>query len=119
MKKKKRILISLAMGMVLGVFCILGLAGRIPAGGALPNNRIYLAGGWFNRVVMGFAIGLAGDITLVREKDDTLNICIRGALIGGFISVGFAFFQQFIDVPFFLSGFGFGLINDLVSSKIS
>lgn len=115
----KRLGVATVMGMILGVFCILGLSQRIPADGALPSNTIYLLGGWYNRVIMGVLIGFAGDLKIIQDKNSPLNAILRGAILGGIVSLGFALFQQFADIPFFIAGFGFGLVNDLITTKLT
>jgi hypothetical protein len=112
----KRVIVGIIMGMITGVFCVIGLSTRIPTEGALPNNTTYLIGGWYNRVIMGALIGFAGEWKILKHKNYIGNIVLRGAIIGGLVSVGFAFFQQFMDFPFFIAGFGFGVFNDLVTS---
>ncbi|MGV9172236.1 MAG: hypothetical protein ACOC35_06695, partial [Promethearchaeia archaeon] len=80
---------------------------------------IYLLGAWYNRVVMGALIGLAGGIKIYGNKDSVSNSLIRGALIGAFVSTGFAFFQQTVTITYFFAGVGFGLLNDFITTKLT
>lgn len=114
----KRLITGLILGMILGIFCIIGVSLRLPDP-VYPNVVIYLMGAWYNRVVMGALIGLAGDIKIYGEKDSVINSLIRGIIIGAFVSVGFAFFQQTITITYLFAGIGFGALNDLITTKIT
>ena len=115
----KRLIFSIPLGMLMGVFCVIGLSQRIPAGGVDPSNTIYLWGAWYERVIMGVMIGFAGELVIFKSKRNLLNAFIRGAILGLFTSAGFAFFQQFIDLPFFFAGMIFGGITDIVATYLS
>jgi len=116
--KIKRLILGIIMGAILGIFCIIGVSMRLPDP-VYPNAAIYLIGAWYNRVVMGALIGLAGDIKLFKEKDSTLNAALRGACIGAFVSVGFAFFSQAITITFFLAGIAYGIFIDIIATNLT
>ena len=115
----KRLIISIPLGMLMGVLCILGLSQRIPTGGVEPSNSIYLWGAWYERVIMGVMIGFAGELVIFKSKRNLLNAFIRGAILGLFTSAGFGFFQQFIDLPFFFAGIIFGGTIDIIATYLS
>ena len=116
--KIKRLILGIIMGAILGIFCIIGVSQRLPDP-VYPNALIYLIGAWYNRVVMGALIGLAGDIKLLKEKDSTLNATLRGAIIGAFVSVSFAFFSQEMTITYFFAGMVFGLLNDIITTNLT
>ncbi len=107
---KKRLGISIIAGAILGVFCIIGVGYRV----GFQGNEIYLASVWYNRVVMGLAIGLAGNFTIMKSK---ANPYIRGALIGLFISFASLLSTEFMDIPSFFAGVVYGIIIDGMASK--
>ena len=112
-----RVLISAGLGAILGVFCILGVRTRLPAN-PLPNASIYLLGAWYNRLIMGIMIGLAGEIHIFSEKYQWLESILRGLVIGAIISVSFSFLQQALTWTYFFAGIIYGLIIDLTSTLI-
>ncbi len=115
----KRLMISIPLGMLMGVFCIIGLSQRIPVSGVDPSNLIYLLGAWYERVIMGIIIGFAGELIIIKSKRSLFNAFLRGAILGLISSVGYGFFQQFIDVPFFLAGFIFGGTIDTIATFLT
>ena len=115
--KIKRLLIGTVMGAILGIFCIIGVSFRLPDP-VYPNATVYLIGAWYNRVVMGALIGLAGGIKLYKNENNLVNSIIRGALIGAFVSVSFSFLSQAIELPYFFAGIVWGLVNDLITTRL-
>ena len=106
--KNNRILISTALGAVLGIFCIIGVSGRIPISG----NELFFVGMWYNRVILGFVIGLSADLTITQNEK--LNPVIRGALLGFFIALAILLSSQAKDVMSFFAGIGYGVIIDVL-----
>ena len=104
--KNNRILVSTALGAILGIFCIIGVSGRIPISG----NELYFIGMWYNRVIMGFVIGLSSDLTII--KNEKLNPIIRGLLLGFFISLAILLSSQAKDIMSFFAGIVYGIIID-------
>ena len=100
---KKRLLISVIMGSILGVFCIIGA--QIRSDFALDG--MYLFAFWFNRFLMGLFFGLLSSISLKKAL-------LRGAVIG--IVVSFAFYSAtgFSDVIGFIAGLVYGVIIEYV-----
>jgi len=109
MMNKKRISTALLTGAILGIFCIIGVGNRLGF-----ENLIFLIAMWYNRIVMGLMIGLAGDIQITKGPS---NVFIRGALIGLFVSSAIFLSTEFRDVPSFFAGIVYGVIIDFVASK--
>jgi len=105
---RKRILLSLAMGAALGLVCILGATIRH---GGLAGRELFVAALFYNRILMGFLIGLAGDLRIVRGESNWL---VRGALLGTLVSFAFFASTEFVDVVSFLAGTVYGIIIELV-----
>ena len=94
----KKLMVSLITGALLGVVCILGA--RLRYSESLGNT--YLFAFWFNRLLMGFVIGM------VVLKGDLLVKLLKGAVIG--LIVSFALFSatDFYDLIGFLVGAVYG-----------
>lgn len=101
----KRVRAGLLTGAILGVFCIIGASAR--SGAAAP----YLFALWFNRVLMGMAIGL------FRETKAARAMVLRGALAG--LIVSFAFFSAagYADAVSFLAGIPYGVIIEAAARR--
>ena len=112
-----RTLISAGLGAILGIFCIIGVSQRIPAV-ILTTSSIYLLGAWYNRLIMGIMIGLAGELHFLGEKYRIIESIIRGIVIGAIISVSFSFLIQQPTWTYFFAGTAYGLVIDLVSTLI-
>ncbi|OPL08563.1 MAG: hypothetical protein AVO33_10050 [delta proteobacterium ML8_F1] len=96
----RRMWIALAAGAVLGVVCIIGA--QIRSAGELQGS--YLFAFWFNRLLMGAVIGLAG------EKQDFARVLVRGGVLGLMVSFSFFSASGFGDFPGFLVGVPYGLM---------
>jgi hypothetical protein len=102
--KVKRLVISVILGALLGVVCIIGAQVR----SGFTNGPVFLFALFYNRIVMGVFFGLL-------ERPQTLKTAlIRGATIG--LVVSFAFFATtgFDDVMSFVAGIVYGLIIEAV-----
>jgi len=106
---KKRFIVSIILGSILGVVCILGA--RIRYGVDLEGW--YLFSFWFNRVLIGVVIGL-----LATEKNIG-RLVIRGLLVGLFVSFAFYSSTNFYDPVGFIAGGVYGIIIELVSKKVA
>jgi hypothetical protein len=73
---RKRLIISVLIGAILGVVCIIGAQSRY--NGELSN--LYLFSFWFNRLLLGIVIGL-----IMPLKDVRLAL-LRGVILGLIIS---------------------------------
>jgi hypothetical protein len=111
----KRIGFATVLGAILGIFCILGASGRV---GGWIGNEILLIGLWYNRVVMGLLIGLAGDLYLIENGKSSkwLNTTLRGAILGFLVTLQFYLSTNLLDLPTFLVGIIYGIILDLLST---
>lgn len=108
---KKRLIITVVTGTVLGIICIIG--GSIRAGG-IAGNRLYLFAMWYNRIIMGLIIGLAGGWTMVNGP---LNRYIRGGLLGFLVSLAFFLSTGMRDVVALLAGIVYGLIIEFAARR--
>jgi hypothetical protein len=100
---KKRLAIGLASGAVLGVFCIIGGAVRL----GWQGNQLLLFSLWYNRVVMGLVIALAGDLVISKGE---INWVWKGGLLGLVVSAAYFFTAGASDWVSFLAGVVYGLI---------
>ena len=102
---KQRILITTITGALLGIFCIVGANLRYE--GTLSNA--YLFAFWYNRVVMGFVIGL------LICKGPIWKMVLRGAIIG--LAIGFMFYSatEFLDLTGFMVSAIYGVIIEFVA----
>ncbi|MGB6607705.1 MAG: hypothetical protein WBF28_07855, partial [Atribacterota bacterium] len=89
----KRMKICIASGAILGVFCIVGAFVR----SGFQSEAYFLFALWYNRLIMGLVIGLAGG-NLGWPK-----VIGRGALFGLIISFAFYSSTGFNDVVSFLA----------------
>ena len=108
--ENRRLVAGIISGALLGVLCIIGAGIRL----GFSGNAVLLAGMWYNRVVMGAFIGLAGNIRIIKGK---ANVVVRGIILGALI--GFAFFLStgFRDPVGFGVALVYGLIIDIVATK--
>ncbi len=61
---RKRLVIALTSGALLGIICIVVVGVRL----GFKSNELFILATWYNRVIMGLVIGLAGGITLIKGK---------------------------------------------------
>lgn len=104
----KRMKICLIAGALLGIVCIIGASVR----SGFQSEPYFLFSLWYNRVIMGLVIGLAG------KGIKLSNVVVRGAVLG--LVVSFAFYSStgFIDVVSFLAGVLYGVIIEAVAFKM-
>ena len=108
---KGRLLVSVIVGAILGVICIIG--GGTRAGG-WHGNETYLVGMWYNRIIIGLVIGLAGRWELLRGP---LNRYIRGLLLGMAVSLAFFLTTGFRDIIAFFAGGVYGVVIEYAVRK--
>jgi hypothetical protein len=101
---KRRLVVSLVSGAILGVICVIG--GSVRAGGLAGNER-YLAAMWYNRVIIGLVVGLAAELSFVPGA---ANRYLRGALLGLVVSLAFFLSTGFQDLVAFGAGIVYGVI---------
>lgn len=104
---KKRITIALVSGAVLGLFCILGASVRF----GWDGNQLLIFSLWYNRLVMGLLIGLAGELTLVKGN---YNWAFRGIFLGLVVSAAYFLTAGATDWVSFIAGVIYGFIIELV-----
>lgn len=104
----KRMKLCLITGALLGVVCIIGASAR----SGFQSEVYFLFALWYNRLIMGLVIGLAG------RGSSLTNVVLRGALLG--LMVSFAFYSAigFTDVVSFLAGILYGMIIEYVAFKL-
>lgn len=103
----KRMKTCIASGAVLGVFCIVGAFVR----SGYQSEAYYLFALWYNRLLMGLLIGLAGG-NLGWPK-----VIGRGALFGLIVSFAFYSSTGFNDIVSFLAGILYGIIIEYIAFK--
>ncbi|MFH1667604.1 MAG: hypothetical protein ABH884_01100 [Candidatus Komeilibacteria bacterium] len=109
---KKRLTIAIITGAVLGIFCVIGVGFRL----GFSGNEIFILATWFNRVVMGLIIGLAGSLVVIRGEK---NYLVRGFVLGLIISFSLYIATEFRDLVGFIAGIVYGLIIDYIATKYS
>lgn len=115
----RRVGTSIILGALLGVLCIVGVGQRIFAGDYM-GNWLYLIGMWYNRVVMGLVIGLAGEIVIIKSDSEKNlpNALLRGLLLGIFVSSAIFISDAYQDVMSLLAGFAYGIVIDLAATYL-
>jgi hypothetical protein len=109
---KKRIIIAVITGAILGIFCIIGIGFRL----GFEGSGLFLFSAWYNRVLMGLLIGLASPIVIINGKN---NVYIRGLLLGLVVSYSWYVASGNRDFVGFLAGVCYGPIIDWVATKYS
>ena len=100
-------IVSLITGAILGLICILGASVR----SGFELNAFYLFAFWYNRLLMGFIIGL------LDGKPGWPKVLYRGALIGFLVSFAFYSSISFADPIGFGAGIIYGIIIETVALK--
>jgi len=109
---KKRLLMSLASGAVLGIFCIIGPAARL----GWDGNQLLIFALWYNRLLMGLLIGLAGNLKLIPGE---WNWLLRGAVLGLVVSGAYFLTSGATDWVSFLAGIVYGVIIEFVLHRFA
>lgn len=117
----KRLILGTVFGAVFGLICVGGtlLLGATPAHLVYPYNILYLVGAFYNRVIMGLLIGLAGELKIYEDSDNLVNSIIRGAILGTIVTLGFYLFQQGVAITFLIAGIAYGAGIDLLITWLS
>jgi len=103
----KRINVSLLVGAVLGVFCIIGALVR--SGFQIENYLLFSL--WYNRLLMGLVIGLPW------PKIGMPKLLVRGAVLGLIVSFAFYSSTGFADIVSFLAGIVYGMIIEYLAFR--
>ena len=108
----KRILFGTIFGAVSGIICIIGM---IFLSGV--TDILFLIGGLHNRIIMGILIGFAGDVTLFKDENDSLNAAVRGLIFGAIVSTAGFFYGA--QITFFFMGLVYGVLTDILTTLVS
>lgn len=109
---KKRLLLGLFSGAVLGVFCIIGASARL----GWQGHQLLIFSLWYNRLVMGGLIALAGNLTLIPGD---WNWLFRGAVLGMAVSAAYFFTSGATDWVSFFAGIVYGVIIEYVLRRFA
>ncbi|MDY6826512.1 MAG: hypothetical protein SVV67_04960 [Bacillota bacterium] len=105
----RRMAVSLITGAILGVVCVAGALIRSGSG----LGGVYFFAFWYNRLLMGFVIGLLdGD-----GRKELTGLLIRGALVGLVVSFAFYSATGFGDLVGFIVGAIYGIIIEYAAYK--
>jgi hypothetical protein len=104
---KKRIIYSTLFGAILGLFCIIGASQRL----GFTGNEPFIIALWYNRIILGFVVGLSGKIMIVKGKR---NPIIRGVILGAVIGGEFFLASGMKDIDGFYAALVYGLLIDFV-----
>lgn len=108
----QRLSVASLTGSILGLVCIAGISIRL----GFQGNEALLLVVWFNRLLMGILIGLAGKLEIVQSEK---NIYIRGLLLGALMTGLLSILIGFYDLPSFFAGIVYGLVIDYVASNFA
>jgi hypothetical protein len=113
---RKRLGISVIIGAILGILCILGVGTRL----GFSGNEWYLFGMWYNRVLMGLLIGFAGSWKIIEGKENaTKNAVVRGFILGAIVTSAILFSTAFRDIISWAAGLVYGIIIDYLTTRYS
>lgn len=112
MFNKKRLTIALICGGLLGVVCVIGVGLRM----GFVGNELFILATWYNRVIMGLLIGLAGGVVITNGR---INFLLRGMLFGLLVSLALFLGTEFRDPLGFVAGIVYGVIIDYFATKYS
>jgi hypothetical protein len=104
----KRLKLALIGGAVLGIFCVVGAYLR--SGGTASPTFLFAL--WFNRVIIGLAVGAPWNTT---SKSKNL---LRGAILGLLVSFAFYSSTGFQDHISFIAGVIYGVILEAWLSRV-
>lgn len=104
----RRLLVCIIAGALLGVICIIGAQVR----SGFTAEATYLFSFWYNRLLMGVAIGLAGGVT------GAMMAIGRGALLGLLVSFAFYSSTGFGDAIGFAAGIIYGILIEFAAFKL-
>jgi hypothetical protein len=111
----KRLIICVLLGLLSGIICAVGSSILQPT--AYPvgiNFIIYII---YNRIILGFMIGLIEDLKIIKSK--MVNSLLRGALFGALVSTIMVIIPELASINFLVVGILFGILIDLIASKLA
>ena len=110
--------IALIVAVLFGVYCVYGTAEYMKTA-PVPGFEVtveYLLTIFYNRVLMGIAVGLAGGVVLTRRK--LVNAAIRGAILGAIFSLGISLYGFLTGAyVFIIFGAVYGAVTDLAATR--
>ena len=116
--KGKRMIIALVLAALFGIYCAYGTTEYMKTA-RVPGFEVtieYLLPIFYNRVLMGFAVGLAGGVVLTRRK--FANAAIRGAILGAIFSLGISLYGFLTGAyVFMIFGAIYGAVTDLAATR--
>jgi hypothetical protein len=105
----RRVLMSIVLGIIFGAICAFGSAGNLPSG--VPAAPI-LATIFYNRVLLGLVIGIAGGIEV--------HPALRGTVFGAIVSIAIAIPSGISGGAILIAaGVIYGIITDVLATKYS
>ena len=106
----KRLIISLIIGALSGLFCIFWTYLEMSS---FKTTLQYLLTLFYNRLLIGFTVAISESLKIINR--DPQNSILRGAIIGAIISV--ALYIQTGSLSFIPAGIVFGVIADFLATK--
>jgi len=107
----KRLMICLIFGALAGLYCAFATAAFNRA------SLEYLIYIWYNRLILGFVISIADKITIIKNKRG--NSIIRGAVIGGLLSIIVVIIPGLAAISYLFVGILFGALIDLIATLLA
>lgn len=107
----KRLMICLILGALAGLYCAFATA---------AFNKVsldYLIYIWYNRLILGFVISIADKITIIKNKRG--NSIVRGAVIGGLLSIIVVIIPGLATISYLFVGILFGALIDLIATLLA
>lgn len=106
-------LIALGISILFGLFCAYGTT-MVQIPGVIVTMSL-LGMIFYNRVLIGFMVGLAGHMSLLKSK--LPNAALRGALIGAIVSIAIMIPGGSGAAILLVFGAAYGAIADVVATK--
>ncbi|KPL04439.1 MAG: hypothetical protein AMJ90_01045 [candidate division Zixibacteria bacterium SM23_73_2] len=112
--KAKRVLIATIIGGLCGIFCAYGTSQMKNPN--FPVTSGILVSVFYNRLLIGFFVGIADNIKL--------HSVIRGALIGAIVTLAMSIIplidgQPMGGIIFLIAGIVYGIIADVLATLFS
>lgn len=108
----KRMALSLVSGAILGIFCIIGASIRL----GWQGNQLLIFALWYNRLVLGLLLGLAGSLVIVKYN---WNWILRGSVLGLVVSGAYFLTSGAADWVSFVAGILYGVIIEFVLKRFA
>jgi ABC-type Mn2+/Zn2+ transport system permease subunit len=108
---KERMTIALAMAALFGFFCAYGTSTiEIPG---FTMTMEYMLTIFYSRLMIGLLVGFAGCLVILKKP--MANAALRGAMLGGIMSIGISFYGG--AEIFIMAGIIYGMITDVVATR--